>query len=37
MTYYCTIKKEGDEYIAQFPDMTNTLPAGFLMKKPWPW
>jgi hypothetical protein len=23
MTYYCTIEKEGDEYIAQFPDMTN--------------
>ena len=29
MIYYCTIEKEGDEYIAQFPDMTNILTCGF--------
>ncbi|MDR1388784.1 MAG: type II toxin-antitoxin system HicB family antitoxin [Treponema sp.] len=29
MTYYCTIEKEGDEYIAQFPDMTNIVTCGF--------
>jgi antitoxin HicB len=29
MVYYCTIKKEGDEYIAQFPDMTNVVTCGF--------
>jgi antitoxin HicB len=29
MTYYCTIEKEGDEYIAQFPDMTNIITCGF--------
>jgi antitoxin HicB len=29
MVYYCTIKKEGNEYIAQFPDMTNVVTCGF--------
>jgi antitoxin HicB len=29
MTYNCTIEKEGDEYIAQFPDMTNIVTCGF--------
>jgi antitoxin HicB len=29
MTYHCTIEKEGDEYIAQFPDMTNIVTCGF--------
>jgi antitoxin HicB len=29
MTYYCRIDKEGDEYIAQFPDMTNIVTCGF--------
>jgi antitoxin HicB len=29
MTYYCTIEKERDEYIAQFPDMTNIVTCGF--------
>jgi antitoxin HicB len=29
MTYYCTIEKEGNEYIAQFPDMTNIVTCGF--------
>ncbi|MDR0669768.1 MAG: type II toxin-antitoxin system HicB family antitoxin [Treponema sp.] len=29
MTYYCTIETEGDEYIAQFPDMTNIVTCGF--------
>ena len=29
MVYYCTIKKEGDEFIAQFPDMTNIVTCGF--------
>jgi antitoxin HicB len=29
MVYYCTIKKEGDEYIAQFPDMSNVVTCGF--------
>ena len=29
MVYYCTIEKEGDEYIAQFPDMTNIVTCGF--------
>jgi antitoxin HicB len=28
MIYYCTIEKEGDEYIAQFPDMTNIVTSG---------
>jgi hypothetical protein len=25
----CTIEKEGDEFIAQFPDMTNIVTSGF--------
>jgi predicted RNase H-like HicB family nuclease len=29
MTYYCSIEKERDEYIAQFPDMTNIVTCGF--------
>jgi antitoxin HicB len=29
MTYYCVIEKEGDEYIAQFPDMSNIVTCGF--------
>ena len=29
MVYYCTIEKEGDEYIAQFPDMPNVATCGF--------
>ena len=29
MVYYCTIEKEGDEYIAQFPNMTNVVTCGF--------
>jgi antitoxin HicB len=29
MVYYCTVKKEGNEYIAQFPDMTNVVTCGF--------
>jgi antitoxin HicB len=29
MVYRCTIEKEGDEYIAQFPDMTNVVTCGF--------
>jgi len=29
MVYYCTIEKEGDEYIARFPDMTNVVTCGF--------
>jgi antitoxin HicB len=29
MIYYCTVEKEGDEYIAQFPDMTNVVTCGF--------
>ena len=29
MIYFCTIEKEGDEYIAQFPDMTNVVTCGF--------
>jgi predicted RNase H-like HicB family nuclease len=29
MVYYCTIDKEDDEYIAQFPDMTNVVTCGF--------
>jgi antitoxin HicB len=28
MVYYCTIEKEGDEFIAQFPDMTNIVTSG---------
>ncbi|GHU09625.1 hypothetical protein FACS1894151_07760 [Spirochaetia bacterium] len=29
MVYYCTIEKENDEFIAQFPDMTNIVTCGF--------
>jgi antitoxin HicB len=29
MEYHCTITKEGDEYIAQFPDMPNIVTCGF--------
>jgi antitoxin HicB len=29
MHYNCTIEKEGEEYIAQFPDMTNIVTCGF--------
>jgi len=29
MTFYCDIKKEGDVYIAQFPDMPNVVTCGF--------
>ena len=29
MVYYCTVEKEDDEYIAQFPDMTNIVTCGF--------
>lgn len=29
MIYYCTIVKEGDMFIAQFPDMTNVVTGGF--------
>lgn len=29
MTYYCTIRQEGNEYIAQFPDMPNVVTCGF--------
>jgi antitoxin HicB len=29
MVYYCTIEKEGNEFIAQFPDMTNIVTGGF--------
>ena len=29
MVYHCTIVKEGDEYIAQFPDMPNIATRGF--------
>ena len=29
MVYYCTIEREGDEYIAQFPDMPNIVTCGF--------
>jgi antitoxin HicB len=29
VTYNCTIEKESDEYIAQFPDMTNIVTCGF--------
>jgi len=29
MVYRCTIEKEGDEYIAQFPDMPNIVTCGF--------
>ena len=29
MIYHCIIEKQGDEYIAQFPDMTNVVTCGF--------
>jgi antitoxin HicB len=29
MTYYCTIEQDGDEYIAQFPDMPNIQTFGY--------
>jgi len=29
MVYFCTIEKEGDEFIAQFPDMPNIVTCGF--------
>ena len=29
MVYNCTVEKEGDEYIAQFPDMPNIATCGF--------
>jgi antitoxin HicB len=29
MVYHCTIEKEGNEFIAQFPDMTNIVTCGF--------
>jgi antitoxin HicB len=29
MVYNCTIEKEGNEYIAQFPDMPNAATCGF--------
>ena len=29
MFYNCTIEKEGNEYIAQFPDMPNIVTCGF--------
>jgi antitoxin HicB len=32
MVYNCTIEKEGDEYIAQFPDMPNIVTCGFTHK-----
>jgi len=33
MVYYCTIEKEDDEYIAQFPDMTNIVTCGFSLEE----
>ncbi|MCL2103404.1 MAG: type II toxin-antitoxin system HicB family antitoxin [Syntrophorhabdaceae bacterium] len=29
MFYRCTIEKEGNEYIAEFPDMPNIITCGF--------
>jgi antitoxin HicB len=29
MVYHCTVEKEGEEYIAQFPDMPNIMTCGF--------
>ena len=29
MVYHCIIEKQGNEYIAQFPDMTNIITCGF--------
>ncbi len=31
MTYHCVIEKEGDEFIAQFPDMPNVVTCGFTL------
>jgi antitoxin HicB len=31
--YHCTIEKEGEEYIAQFPDMPNIVTCGFSMEE----
>ena len=28
MVYYCTIEREGNEFIALFPDMTNIVTSG---------
>ena len=33
MVYHCTIKKSGDVYIAQFPDMTNVVTCGFTQEE----
>jgi len=33
MVYYCTVEKEDDEYIAQFPDMTNIVTCGFSLEE----
>ncbi|MDR2194300.1 MAG: type II toxin-antitoxin system HicB family antitoxin [Treponema sp.] len=33
MVYYCTVEKEGDEYIAQFPDMTTIVTCGFSLEE----
>jgi len=33
MVYRCTIEKEGDEYIAQFPGMPNVVTCGFTHKE----
>jgi antitoxin HicB len=29
MLYHCVIEQEGEEYIAQFPDMPNVVTCGF--------
>ena len=29
MVYHCTVEQEGEEYIAQFPDMPNIMTCGF--------
>jgi antitoxin HicB len=29
MVYHCVIEQEGEEYIAQFPDMPNVVTCGF--------
>jgi antitoxin HicB len=29
MQYHCVIEQEGEEYIAQFPDMPNVVTCGF--------
>jgi antitoxin HicB len=33
MIYYCTIEKEGNEFIAQFPDMPNVITCGFTQEE----